>query len=295
MMTRLTTPTETCLHAPVALALVAAVGVTLSACDETEEPPDTPTVENVEEHPEQFLGKRITLTGEVDDVYSNQAFELEEISWLFDDEVLVLTRKPVNLGAERLEDGMLLSVTGTPEKLIITEVEEQLGWDLDPELEVKWKDKLVFVADRVRALHSFAEWSEQDDPAGTIVSLWAVHTMAAPLELAGAKITLESVTVAEISKKGLWVGIGGSPDLFVAPDAGVELPKVKPGSAVQARGILDRMPPPAEAVTRFELSEIEQRRAASDALYLRAQSLKPIADERSAQAPAGQAPAKKGG
>lgn len=259
---------------------LAIASILLCACNNTKPPADLPTVDNVADHPDLFVGKRVSLSGELDNIYSNLAFELEEPGFPFTDEVLVLTRKPVQLGAVRLKEDMLVSVSGTVEKLTIGKIEKELGRAVLPELKLKWKDKAILIADRVEGIQSFAEWSEKDEPEGMLVSMWAIQTVTPELDLAGAKITLENVRVAERDKMGLWVGTGGLPDLFVVPKDGASLPKVDPGRAVKIRGVLERMP--AKPASEFHLDDGAAQRAEDDLLYLRADAISAVEEKTSA-------------
>src|SRR5690606_23912633 len=99
---------------------------------------------------ERFYGRQVRLTGEVDEVFSDRAFELEGTGWAFDDDITVLARTSVQLAGAGLEDGDELIVSGTVRPMVVAEVERELGWDLSPELEVRLKERPVLVADSIR-------------------------------------------------------------------------------------------------------------------------------------------------
>lgn len=111
------------------------------------------TLEDLIEDPEQSYGKRLQIAGEVDEVYGARAFALGGDDF-FGDEMLVVTKNPIaqarsRSAAEPIAEDDIVQVSGTLRPMVITEVERELGWDMQPELEAEFTSKPVFVADRV--------------------------------------------------------------------------------------------------------------------------------------------------
>jgi hypothetical protein len=113
------------------------------------------TIADVVERPERFIGRTVTLRGEVERAYSPRAFTLGGDDLLFDRELLVLGRS----GAAGHEAGSgdpvvetdAVQVTGTLRQMALTDLEREVGWDLDPELEVTLAGApTVLIADRVQ-------------------------------------------------------------------------------------------------------------------------------------------------
>ena len=103
---------------------------------------------------DRYVGQEVTVVGEVDEVLSPQAFALDEDSMLeggIDNDVLVFYPKSSELAP--LDDAWLndeVRVTGTVGRMTTTEIEREVGWDLDPKIEVEVEKKgPVLIATRV--------------------------------------------------------------------------------------------------------------------------------------------------
>jgi hypothetical protein len=61
-----------------------------------------------------------------------------ESGGIFNDEILVIVPNNARgLKAQQLRDDANIAVTGTVRSMTVVEVERELGWDLNPELEVE--------------------------------------------------------------------------------------------------------------------------------------------------------------
>lgn len=154
--------------------LAFAVALPLTACDKKEETKAEPTAmnnnaagqpgmdaedraEKVEEASEKKIeaveegkiaaGTPMNITGEVDSKVSAKAFKLEAVNELWGEEVLVLTKNDLTI-----EEGAKVKVDGTVQKLVVAEIERELGWDLEPKLEAEYSEKNVIVAQNVTAV-----------------------------------------------------------------------------------------------------------------------------------------------
>jgi hypothetical protein len=111
-------------------------------------------VEDLVKNMDRYVGQEVTVVGEVDEVLSPQAFALDEDAPLaagIDNDVLVFYPKSLELAP--LDDAWLndsVRVTGTVGKMTVTEIEREVGWDLDPKIEVEVeKQGPVLIAKRV--------------------------------------------------------------------------------------------------------------------------------------------------
>lgn len=111
-------------------------------------------VEDLVKDADRYLGQEVTVIGEVDEVLSPQAFALDEDSLLeggIDNDLLVFYPKASELAP--LDDAWLndsVRVTGTVGKMTVTEIEREVGWDLDPKIEIEVEKKgPVLIAKRV--------------------------------------------------------------------------------------------------------------------------------------------------
>jgi hypothetical protein len=126
----------------------------------TPKPEPTTEVDDIEDEPRRFYGRVVTLAGEIESVRSNSVFELEGDDWLFPDELLVVTKSPVRLGANDELDDMDVIVTGKIVPMVVAEVERELGWDLEPQIEAEFENKPVLIATSIRAVEDVARWTE---------------------------------------------------------------------------------------------------------------------------------------
>lgn len=117
-------------------------------------------VAEVTENPQQFLGRTITMEAEVDRVLGPRAFYLDEespTSGGIDRDLLVLTRSTADAAAAaQAEDQWVnerVRVTGTVGTISVVEVEREVGWDLDPQIEAELeKARAVVFADSVQRM-----------------------------------------------------------------------------------------------------------------------------------------------
>ena len=128
---------------------------TPSSTDTTAERTDAEiTVADIVGEPETYYGRRVTLEADVDDVIGPRAFALDEDAPLaggIDNDLVVLAREPLPTGA--LDDEWVdqrVRVTGTVARLDVVEIERELDWDLNPEIETELEDRrAVLIAESV--------------------------------------------------------------------------------------------------------------------------------------------------
>lgn len=104
-----------------------------------------------------YLGKTVTVEADVQEVFGPRAFTLDEDDALaggIDNDVLVLGVQTGNL--ERVEDNWMrnkVRVMGTVRGVALVDVEREVGWDLDPQIEAELQDvKAVIVASSLQRL-----------------------------------------------------------------------------------------------------------------------------------------------
>jgi len=99
----------------------------------------------ITENPSQYYGKRLAVSGEVEDVVGPTAFTLDEDELFGASDLLVVTQKTQKAAT----DGETVAVTGVLRPFVVSEVERDFDLDLDPELQVEYEDKPVFIADAI--------------------------------------------------------------------------------------------------------------------------------------------------
>lgn len=240
--------------------------------------PQKPTtdIDTVKEEPQRFYDKAVRVTGEVDKIYSDRAFRLEGTGWAFDDDITVLMKKPLTTPIKNDDE---LVVSGTVRRLVVADVERDLGWDLSPEIEVELKERPVLVADSVRRVAKDEDIDKvaekDDDQVNTVTELLAVKDQKG---LAGQKIDLGRETVQAVAGKGLWVGPTTTEKVFILP---AMMPKdIVVGDIITASGTLREVP--ANALDTWNLPK-EMAEDLDKVVYVEAITLREVAvdgDER---------------
>lgn len=99
-------------------------------------------VNELNENLEKYIGKTVTVRGEVEEVYGNRSFTVDEEGILGKD-LLVISNKPLPPRVTGPEETPLVlkddtvKVTGTVRRFVATEIERELGLDLEPQIEVE--------------------------------------------------------------------------------------------------------------------------------------------------------------
>jgi hypothetical protein len=220
----------------------------LAACQErgeagTRPPSDAASTDQIKESPAGFYGKSVQVSGTVDQLYDRRAFELEGTGWAFDDNITVLTQSPVELTSGPLVDDDEVIVTGTVRPFVTAEVERDLGWDLDRDLEIKLERRPVIVAQTIRTIGEQGRWTagsaggSDRQPVATVVT---VFTAVDPAALAGQPVDMGRERVQAVMGKGLWVGPNHLAQVFVQPG---QMPKdIQAGDMIRVRGTLQKVP-----------------------------------------------------
>ena len=111
-------------------------------------------LDQITEDPTAFYGRAVTVAGEVDAVLSERAFSIEDDDILFDDDIVVITSRPLPAIGGRWRDGALLEddivlVSGTVRPYNLAEIERELGVDLDDDTFAYWTGNSAIVASSV--------------------------------------------------------------------------------------------------------------------------------------------------
>ncbi|MCR9162921.1 MAG: hypothetical protein ACE37F_14480 [Nannocystaceae bacterium] len=240
-------------------------------------PLDKPTVEHVNEHIGSFVGKTVTLYGEVDEVHSNQAFVLEGNDWLFDHELLVVTPTPINMRAHGVDEDDRIAVRGTVRNLVTVEFERDFDLDLKPELEAEFETHPVLVAEEIDAVRGIAQWRAEDEkPDPAIVSVWSLHSTPDIRLMAGRAVELPNARVMSKTGDALWLGRSHFGQLLVEPPKGTDVGAFEIGDTVKLAGTIGLMPSAAEAVSRWNIPVAFTDELRDEPIYVDAESLERI-------------------
>jgi len=99
----------------------------------------------ITKNPSQYYGKRLAVTGEVEEIIGPTAFKLDEDELFGASDLLVLTQKAQKAATDR----ETVAVTGVLRPFVVSDIERDFDLDLDPELQVEYENKPVFIADAV--------------------------------------------------------------------------------------------------------------------------------------------------
>ena len=102
------------------------------------------TLSAIAEDPLAFEGETVTVAGEVNEVFDEQSFSLG------DDRLLEISAPLLIIMPDQtisFEDGAEMSVTGTVQNFVITEIEETFDFDLQDELYVEYENQPAIIAE----------------------------------------------------------------------------------------------------------------------------------------------------
>lgn len=104
----------------------------------------------IAEDPTQYYGETLAVTGEIETIYGDNTFTLDEDELFGGEDLLVVVNNPT---VAPIQDGETVAVTGELRQLVIADLETDydLTWDLDvqEQLEAEYSDRPVLVVDEV--------------------------------------------------------------------------------------------------------------------------------------------------
>jgi hypothetical protein len=207
----------------------------------------------------QWIGKKVSVDAEVEEVYGPRVFSIDEPNWAdIDGEILVYV--PSTLAALVREDDRV-TVSGTVKKFVKAEFENDWGWlDTDNDIEARLSLRPVLVAERViggndnRALvvainqQGTQGTATTDRPVGTSGTRGSAAPMSdvaalaeADEDVVGRTVNLTNVRVDSKAALGGFYTQAGDATLFVlpAPGQGMTLSK---GDTVSLEGFVMQLP-----------------------------------------------------
>jgi hypothetical protein len=206
----------------------------------------------------QWIGKKVSVDAEVEEVYGPRVFSIDEPNWA-DLEGEILVYVPTTLAA-LVREGDRVTVSGTVKKFVKADFENDWGWlDTDNEIEARLNLRPVLVAERViggndnRALvvalnqqgTTNQDTAAADRPVGTSGAAGVVSDLTAlgkaDDDMIGRTVNLSDVRVTSKASLGGFYTQAGEMTLFVlpAPGQGMEL---REGDAVTLEGFVMQLP-----------------------------------------------------
>lgn len=112
-------------------------------------------VSELYKHPEKWLGKKVTIHGEVEDIEAPNLFTLDG-EGMINDEITVVSKMPAKNGSNSplavpVAENEKVEITGKLNRFAIHEVERSYSLTLDPKVKTEFEGtKYYFVADSIR-------------------------------------------------------------------------------------------------------------------------------------------------
>ena len=136
---------------PILAAIALMIGVVYYATLDTNE---STSVTDIMNNSDQYVGRTVAVRGEVDDISGSQTMILDEEGEVMGDEVLVISRQPLEpiggAGDDFLfDEGQDIEVAGEVRTFNREELEDELGITLDERTYFDWEGRPVIVATTV--------------------------------------------------------------------------------------------------------------------------------------------------
>lgn len=109
-------------------------------------------INDINSNPEAYTGREIRVNGEIDKILSSGVILLDQENTITGDEILVIVRSNntnENGNNRNSESAWNVVVRGEVKKLDVSEIENDLGIDLSPEVEEKYQGEYIIVADLI--------------------------------------------------------------------------------------------------------------------------------------------------
>ncbi len=203
------------------------------------------------ENPEQYVGKRVTVRAEVEEVYNPQLFTLDEDRMFVGPDVIVFARDGRTTMTEQADDeDMVVTVTGEVRKFIETDLFGSATWfdpwfnDLDEEGRGLVRSRPVIIADSVTSEAGATLYTANTTKPAATGAETAVGTSgqsseaassasssSAPAKLEAGKSVNATGTVRTMANDGaFWIAMDGAahPVLVIVDPA--QASNFKPGA-----------------------------------------------------------------
>lgn len=150
-------------HAMMGLILPLALG----ACAGNQEETGRATVDEVTDQPDNYIGRTVTVSGEIEDVQQDRrVFTVEDHDWIFPENLLVVTQRPIadlmpGTTADALSEDKKVRVTGTIQRLVTAEMEREFDLDLERDFEVEFQEQPILVANSIELTSNQADAAQR--------------------------------------------------------------------------------------------------------------------------------------
>ncbi|MCP9496306.1 MAG: hypothetical protein MSG64_17830 [Pyrinomonadaceae bacterium MAG19_C2-C3] len=264
------------------------------------------TAAQVINNPNAYVGKTVTVSGDVEEIHSPRAFNMDSGASL--GELLVLGREPFPQVPDGGNRGYVINdtatVTGTVRMLVTAEIERELGWDLQPELEAEFNAKPVLVAQTV-GFKSNPNRSQMNTNANTngnanmnanmnsntngnmsasnadpITDMLVIVTPVDRTPLVGRRVRFTDVKVQKmVGDRGFFIGANDNQRFFVRLTKPLDtgraesIVNVNQGQVRTLGGVIRQLPDIAEVRGQWGLNAQEITALERDRVYLEADTI----------------------
>ena len=144
----------------------------LGACAGNQNETGRATVDEVTDQPDNYIGRAVTVTGEIENVQEDRrVFTVEDHDWIFPENLLVVTQRPLSelmpgATADAIREDNKVRVSGTIHRLVTADMEREYDLDLEREFEVEFQERPILVANSIQLTSDQAKTTERNtDPA----------------------------------------------------------------------------------------------------------------------------------
>jgi len=104
-------------------------------------------------NPQQYYGRPLAVTGEIEAIQGTNAFTLDEDQLIGGQDLLVLRRTATTANQPAIENGETVAVVGILQPFVVAELEREydFNWDtgIQQQLEAEYRNRPVLVADNI--------------------------------------------------------------------------------------------------------------------------------------------------
>ncbi|RPI55378.1 MAG: hypothetical protein EHM55_08065 [Acidobacteria bacterium] len=203
-------------------------------------------LDELETHPEKYVGKTVIVEGEVDRVLGPHLFTIDERNWKdLERELPVVVPDPF---AAIVRSDTPVRVTGTVQKVPIAEIERSRGFLTDAKIKAEIETKPALVATEVTTVApvavSLRVRTNQPAPigtSGTSAPITDVGQLAKSNDksLVGRRVDVKDAPVVGVSPEGFWVRLPSGERIFVMPTSTTA---VREGQTAAVQGVVLELP-----------------------------------------------------
>jgi hypothetical protein len=208
------------------------------------------TIDDLEDNAAKYVGKTVTVEGDVANVLGPRLFTIDERNWIdFDGETVVLVPAPF---AALIRRDAPVVVTATVRPFVKAEIEREYEWfGNDTQLEVDTSNTYVLVAKDITTLgaNALLQLSTGSKPAstrglgGTPVTDASALAKANDSSMVGRRVELMSARVSGTATgSGFWISPQGSDDRTLVMPATAGASKIAAGQNVMINGVVLELP-----------------------------------------------------